>query len=68
MAKRTEKVPSHAERSTKLVRCYLYPALRSCRGEDQVIDKCDQFESEMGWVAFSVKLKALLILWEAVAT
>lgn len=33
-----------------------------------MIDKFDQFEGGMGWVVSSVKLKALLILWEVVAT
>lgn len=33
-----------------------------------MIGKCDQFENGTGWVVFSVKLKALLILWEVVAT
>lgn len=68
MTKKTGKVPSCAKRSTIWVRCYLYPALRGCRRQHEMMDKFDQFEGGMGWVVFSVKLKALLILWEMVAT
>lgn len=68
MTKKTDKVLSDAERSTKCVRCYLCPALRGCTGQRQMIDKFDQFEGGMGWVVSSVKLKALLILWEVIAT